>query len=56
MKIFTRIALIVMLCTGVGLTFASTADAGRCCNDANCCVGACCYADSTGCWSWPCSA
>jgi hypothetical protein len=56
MKIFTRIALIVMLSTGVGLTFASTAYAPHCCfdNGNECCVGACCWSGSTWCESGPC--
>jgi len=56
MKIFTRIALIVMLSTGVGLTLASTAYAPKCCtgDGAECCTGPCCSATECACTAGPC--
>jgi len=56
MKILARIALIVMLSTGVGLTFASTAYAPKCCSgDGNsCCTGPCCDATQNSCNAGPC--
>jgi hypothetical protein len=55
MKIFAKVALVVLLFTGVGLAVASTANAASCCSDTNqCCKGPCCQANATDCLAYAC--
>jgi hypothetical protein len=55
MGLLSRVMLILMLFTGVGLTVAARANAAKCCDSYNdCCTGACCYATVTDCDAFPC--